>query len=153
MNFSHAQIQWMGREVHRQKADATFVEGMALALDYVTQVVAKQKYLGVADIHNINSCVMKNNNDWGYRHTPVTFQNLGSSCPASQVPEAMVRHLGLIHSYGGHLEFLSEDVDPWIKHFLWIHPYPDGNGRTASILRNFLLNTLNDPQDLPDYKW
>lgn len=153
MEFNHAQIQWMGREVHRQKADATFVAGMALAVDYVAQVVSNQGYLGVADIHNINSCVMNNPAHWGFRHTPVTFQNGGSSCSASEIPEAMVRHLGLIHPDGGLLRFHSDDVDPWIKQFLWIHPYEDGNGRTASILRNFIMGTLGDPTDLPDYEW
>lgn len=153
MNFTLQQIEWMGREVKRQKADATFVAGMALALDYTTQIVSRQGYLGVADIHNINSCVMNNPQRWGFRNTPVTFQNGGSSCSPSKIPEAMVRHLGMIHPDGGLILFHPEDVDRWIKQFLWIHPYEDGNGRTASILRNWMMGTLDNPTDLPDYGW
>lgn len=42
-------------------------------------------------------------------------------------------------------------VDERIKHLLDIHPWQDGNGRTASILRNWLLRQLDTPEPLPYY--
>ena len=44
-----------------------------------------------------------------------------------------------------------QDVEMIVKMFLDIHPFADGNGRTASILRNRMLGTLNDPTPLPFY--
>lgn len=43
------------------------------------------------------------------------------------------------------------EVDDWIKRLLEIHPWVDGNGRTASIIRNWFLGTLESPFDLPYY--
>ena len=38
-----------------------------------------------------------------------------------------------------------------IKALLDIHPWADGNGRTASILRNWVYGKLDDPEPLPYY--
>lgn len=43
--------------------------------------------------------------------------------------------------------------DLYIKQLLQIHPWVDGNGRVASILRNWMLNTLDDPSPLPYYSF
>lgn len=156
MNFTLQQIEWMGREVKRQKADATFVAGMALALDYVDQAIGDKGYLGIADIHNINACVMlgvNNDRPWGFRKTPVTFQNGGGSCAPDVVPQATARIFEAVHPDGLTFKIDPDEIDPWIKQFLWIHPYEDGNGRTASILRNWMMGTLDNPTDLPDYNW
>lgn len=40
-------------------------------------------------------------------------------------------------------------VNQWIKSLLDIHPWPDGNGRTASLLRNKILGTIDNPTPLP----
>ena len=44
-----------------------------------------------------------------------------------------------------------EAIGEWIRQFLVIHPFVDGNGRTALVLYNWLLGTLDDPQKYPDY--
>jgi len=44
-----------------------------------------------------------------------------------------------------------EDADSLIKTLLDIHPFVDGNGRVASILRNLMIGSMDDPQPLPYY--
>jgi hypothetical protein len=41
----------------------------------------------------------------------------------------------------------------WIKAFLQIHPFQDGNGLVASLLFNWGMNTLDEPFPLPYYKF
>lgn len=81
----------------------------------------------------------------GYRMTPVTFANGRAGTAAREVPDAMQRLF----------EALDDDTDPaeFVRAFLSIHPFTDGNGRTAFILFNWLSNTLDHPQALPDLNW
>lgn len=45
----------------------------------------------------------------------------------------------------------EEQVEEFTYELLSIHPFGDGNGRTASLIRNWLLGTLETPSDLPFY--
>ncbi len=78
-----------------------------------------------------------------FRDTPVTFANGGSSASPETIPETMNRMFELLDE--------NTDVDEFIKGFLQVHPFVDGNGRTAFILYNWLKGTLEDPLPLPDY--
>jgi hypothetical protein len=80
------------------------------------------------------------------RSSHVGFMNGGSACPTNEVPDRFQRLMELwdISMCGWPL-----DVDQWVKRLLDIHPWVDGNGRTASILRNWMLGTLDDPTPLP----
>ncbi len=72
----------------------------------------------------------------GYRNKPVFIR--GS------------RHIPVNYSFVGevmekYFELLNEEENPWVKailgHFIlvFIHPFPDGNGRTARFLMNAIL--------------
>jgi hypothetical protein len=90
------------------------------------------------------------------RTSHVGFTHGGSAAPVGEVRErfdrwcqftaASIEDLAL--TGGSTAEAI---VDPLIKSLLDIHPWVDGNGRTASILRNWMLNTLDNPQPLPYY--
>ncbi len=84
----------------------------------------------------------------GYRKTPVTFDSGNIATNAHNIPGAMKR---LISHVPVCAEF--DDWYTWIKSFLKIHPFQDGNGRIASLLFNWGMNTLNEPVPLPYYEF
>lgn len=148
MEFTIPQIEWMGREVKRQGDGPEYVVGMARGVEH-----AIRGAMDLGDIHVINHYVTLERTRFGYRLTPVRFRNGGASCNALTVPDAM--ETWWIHRPQTK-DMIAQDetlVNDWIKQFLYIHPYEDGNGRTATILRNRFLCTINSPQDLPDYEW
>lgn len=143
--FNKNQIAYMAREVERQKAEPTFINGMVDGMEFISNF--SQDMLNFSVLFDLNELVVCRSRNRGYRVTPATFQNGGSSARADTIPDAMERLLN-------HAPFVKEDIlDDWIKQFLWVHPFEDGNGRTASILRNWFLGTLGNPTDLPHYEW
>ncbi len=83
-----------------------------------------------------------------YRQTPVSFDHGGHSANWSTITEAMPR---LISHAPELCEFYAWYA--WIKAFLDIHPFQDGNGRIASLLFNWGMGTLNEPFPLPYYRF
>lgn len=84
------------------------------------------------------------------RTSHVGFMHGGSAAPAGEVRERFDRWCELAFDIGlaNEFAFYSQAL---IKQLLDIHPWADGNGRTASILRNWMLGTLDDPSPLPYY--
>lgn len=78
-----------------------------------------------------------------YRTTPVTFQNGGTAAHHSQIERTMFRMFNLLDA--------DTDPDEFTKAFLDVHPFADGNGRTAWVLWNWLRGTLHYPDPLPDF--
>ena len=77
-----------------------------------------------------------------FRRTPVTFANASMGLTPELIPNAME---ALIENR----DQLS--IDEFVKEFLVIHPFQDGNGRTAFILYNMLNRRGTFPEELPDY--
>lgn len=76
------------------------------------------------------------------RTTPATFANLSHAVEASLVPmalQSLLRHQASI------------PTDAFVKEFLLIHPFADGNGRLAFLLYNHGKFILDYPLPLPDY--
>ena len=87
------------------------------------------------------------------RTSHVGFMHGGSAAPAGEVRERFDRwcETAFYYVHESDLEPTLAEIDFLIKNLLDIHPWPDGNGRTASILRNWMLGTLDDPTPLPYY--
>jgi fido (protein-threonine AMPylation protein) len=69
----------------------------------------------------------------------------GNAARAAEVPRLFERWVSQVSE-----EMLGNE-DLFIKSLLDIHPWADGNGRTASILRNWMFGNLKDPEPLPYY--
>jgi fido (protein-threonine AMPylation protein) len=44
----------------------------------------------------------------------------------------------------------QENITEWFRRYEDIHPWRDGNGRTGSILHNWLCSTLDEPIHPPN---
>ncbi len=95
------------------------------------------------DVHALASIIEPVKTRDGYRTVPVTFDDGGGSAQPTTIHSAMERMF----------EALDGDVHPdeFVKSFLRVHPFVDGNGRIAFILHNWLSDSLLDPHPLPDY--
>jgi len=82
-----------------------------------------------------------------YRCTPVTFSN-GTVIGADTITTSMQRLVEHVPTTGDY-----DVVIEWIRAFLKIHPFEDGNGRIAFILQNWLLSSWNAPQPLHRFEW
>jgi hypothetical protein len=98
---------------------------------------------------------IEEDNQGDYRHGPVTFHGTVGGVSPDNIPRAMENWIEWFNSMlawcakGGDLA--DKGVEIVIKEFLDIHPFSDGNGRTAWLLRVWLLNQWDDPQPLPNY--
>lgn len=92
------------------------------------------------------------------RTSHVGFMHGGSAAPAGEVRERFNRWCELAFDMLPTIRENPADTnvyytDQLIKQLLDIHPWADGNGRTASILRNWMLGTLDDPAPLPHWEF
>jgi len=83
-----------------------------------------------------------------YRTTSVIFASGSPAANAQSIPGAMTRLFVHSPKKGEFNEWYA-----WIHAFLKIHPFQDGNGRIASILFNWGMNTMDNPIPLPYYEF
>lgn len=115
---------------------AMLVTGYAIAMANAGRLPTEHDLLRLA-------AVVEPTTRGSYRTTPVVFASGGTAANAQAVPAAI----------GRGFELLDVDTDPaeFVRSFLSVHPFVDGNGRLAFVLLNWLAGSLNDPQPLPDF--
>lgn len=96
-----------------------------------------------------------------WRRSEVGFLHGGDAAAAIDIPARMRRWASNFifeandyHPGDGLRRYIEGDTalaDMWVKDLLDIHPWADGNGRVASIFRNWLLDTMRNPLPLPYY--
>lgn len=83
------------------------------------------------------------------RSTPVTFTHGGGSTAPQNLPHTLERLFSIL---GEEVLPLAEEVaDSYVRAFEVAHPLTDGNGRTAFLLRVWLLGQFAHPEPLPHY--
>lgn len=92
-------------------------------------------------------------NQNGFRTTPVTFDGGGWADPADSVPRGTETIFSVLDSMVCSGEWDDDLTEVFIKAFLVIHPFRDGNGRLAFIMRVWLRNEWVDPSPLPVYSF
>lgn len=110
------------------------------AIEYLQDIISDDIELTEADIKNIHSIVLKgidNDNAGRYRSENVIISGATHIPPAHyKVPELMEK---LIYRYDEWKEKYHPIIVASLLHaeFVKIHPFIDGNGRTARLLMNF----------------
>lgn len=140
--------EYIRSEVERQHS--TNIAGMSRAYVYLTTNPE-------TDISTIAQRVAFYVEDQEYHHAWGVYSNLrtshvgfvGSPNGAAPTVEVRERFVRLMDQFDPN--FSPEEVEVWIKTLLDIHPWTDGNGRTASLLRNLMLGKMQDPEPLPYY--
>lgn len=139
-------ICWCAEEVHRQKAGprdvAYMFDAWKRASNESPDDVLSPNRLEVF-IQMLNAKVLGGSGLANYRTTEVYFADLSLALPPRQVPMVM-----------NNLCFVGvENLEPgdFVFEFLKIHPFPDGNGRTAALLLNWLSGSLDNPIVLHDF--
>ena len=89
--------------------------------------------------------VLEPSNGGRVRSTPVTFRDGGSSASPSDVDRLYWTLFENLPPVGAS----EEEVAYWVREFLWVHPFSDGNGRAAWLLYNWLLGAWKEPLRLP----
>lgn len=131
-------------ECERQQTDLEEVGFLIAAYAAIWQ--DDDAFREVESFQKIGAIVEPYKNRFGFRTTPVTFQDGGSSASAVQIPRMMELLVEMIGSMWQGNEDIS--IDDCVKEFLWIHPFRDGNGRVGFLLQNYLDGTLDDPHPL-----
>lgn len=83
------------------------------------------------------------------RQTPVTFAAGGFAVAAGVVPRALDQ---LLSVWPG-VTASDDEKNWWLREFLVVHPFSDGNGRTAWVLQQWLFSAWAEPQRLPYYNF
>lgn len=138
-------------EVERQEASPTHVLYLLNAFEQMTKrkYLERSLYPSLTDVLTLGRLVEPEKNQKGFRRTPVAFANGGTAVHHSVVPTAMYRLCDTLKN-GGMFSFDGQDKLHWIKSFLEIHPFEDGNGRVAWVLHHW-LNDFQIAQPLPRF--
>lgn len=132
------------RECIRQHVGIERLSTLLRGYEYVAKNIQTREGLlerGVEELEYIGG-IIEPDNHGRFRVTPVTFRDGGTAAAHADIDR-------LLWNLFYHGENLT--VDEWVKQFLWIHPFVDGNGRTAFVLYNLLNGTLDEPLPLPEY--
>jgi hypothetical protein len=137
MLFTTKAIREIAAEVERQGDGPEHVTGLTEAIEYAVQARSIFMNPSATPVHRediiqrIAALVELQSDLMLFRRHPVTFLSGGHACNWQSIYRNM--------------DNLCDAVDDitdeqWIKEFLDIHPFADGNGRTAFVIWNVFFS-------------
>ena len=135
------------QECVKQEVGVNELSNLLAAYNYVSQMGIEDRF----DFFTIGRMIEPSNGNC-FRHIPVIFKSGGTSASPQEIPRLMTTLIEHIQYYQRQHP-VNQTVlrERLVKDFLWIHPFIDGNGRTAWILWNWLNGTMDSPTNLPDF--
>ncbi len=159
MMFSLHDVEYCAAECERQQTDWQGVIRMCRALRLARRISTNDteglwSWPTIEDVNRLVVLIEPEKNGYyesfygwtNFRRVPVIVG--GNTLGYDTIPEATIDLFDLIE---GEAVIFPEDTDKFCKQLFDIHPWLDGNGRTVSILRNWLNDTLDEPEALPYY--
>lgn len=137
-HFNLDDVEACAQECQNQQSGEMSVFWLCKALTYLR---AKTK-ISVGLVTELGMRVEPEVNKNGFRKIPVSFRDCSQAIPAENVPQALQSLLD---------NWKSLSADEFYQHFQEIHPFADGNGRTAFLLWNFINGTLFNLQMPPKF--
>lgn len=112
------------------------------AVRFLEGFVDRKEVFTLETIKTLHKIVMKNINEYGsgsFRRTSVKIIGAVHIPPDAYKVESEMQNL-LDWYYENQNKISVPEFAAWIHyHFVWIHPFIDGNGRTARLLMNLIL--------------
>jgi hypothetical protein len=132
-------VEWAAWECTRQKSGEASVWWMVSAWNWAYGRSLDSSFPDEKDILMLGSLVEPHKNANGYRRVGVRV-GMDVKGPWERVPDQIRALVDAVARL---------DPDKWFLEYEEIHPFVDGNGRTGSILWNWIQGTLAEPENAP----
>lgn len=131
-------------ECDRQHVGSDRVHFLMNAYEKAEVAAQTKRYPDVDDIQHYAG-ILEPDSKGTIRSTNVTFMSGGSAASGDAAYAATHRLFSLLDE--------EVDADEFVHSYLRVHPFEDGNGRSAWLLRTWIQDQWEKPETLPHYKF
>ena len=135
-------VEWCAKECYRQRVGPHRVASMFNAWQWAQDEKSYRRQPVVDSIIKLGKLVEPIKNVTGIRFVNLSFP---PDTPSGGLPVQFALQELCAKTWA------TGSGDKFAYEFLRVHPFVDGNGRTAAILYNWVNGTLEAPVDMPDF--